>query len=110
MSGGSPRIPGRNYNKRNRRLTVHIRSKPTHLIALPGHLDLQVPDLLLALPDLRGEPGGHALGCNLQVPLPPKLILEVANPLLSDGALLASQLSPYVELLHGPEQIISLLP
>ena len=52
-------------NKENRRLTVHVRPKPAYLIALPGHLDLQAPDLLLALTDLRGEPGGHALGSNL---------------------------------------------
>ena len=44
----------------------------------------------MALLDLRGEPGGHALGYNLQVPLPPELILEVVDPLLSDGAFLAS--------------------
>jgi len=30
-----------------------------------GHLDLQALDLFLALTDLHGEPGGHALGCNL---------------------------------------------
>ena len=67
-------------NKGNQRLTVHVHPKPTHLIALPGHLSLQAPDLflaLLALPshlgldrflaltDLRGEPGGHALNRNL---------------------------------------------
>ena len=77
-------------NKGNRELTIHVRPKPAHLIALPGHLSLQAPDLLLALLDLHGEPGGHALGCNLQVPLPLKLILEVVDPLLSISALLAS--------------------
>ena len=97
-------------NKGNRRLTVHVCLKPAHLIALPGHLSLQAPDLLLALPDLHGEPGGHTLGCNLQVPLPLGLLLEVADPLLSVGTLLASQLSPCAELLYGPEQIVSLLP
>ena len=55
-----------------------------------GHLDLQALDLFLALTDLRGKPGGHALSYNLQVPLPLKLILEVVNLLLSIGALLAS--------------------
>ena len=64
----------------------------------------------MALPDLRGEPSGHALGYNLQVPLPLKLILEVVDLLLSIGVLLANQLSPHVELLYGPEQIIPLLP
>ena len=81
-----------------------------HLITLSGHLSLQTLDLLLALPDLHGEPGGHTLGCNLQVPLPLGLLLEVADPLLSVGTLLASQLSPCAELLYGPEQIVSLLP
>jgi len=52
-------------NKGNRRLTVHVRPKPAHLIALPGHLGLQASDLILALTDLHGEPGGHALGHNL---------------------------------------------
>ena len=64
----------------------------------------------MALTNLRDELDGHALGCNLQVPLPLKLTLEVVDPLLSIGALLASQLSPCVELLYGPEQIITLLP
>ena len=53
------------YTKENRGLTVHVRLKPAHLIALPGHLDLQAPNLLLALPDLHDKPGGHALGYNL---------------------------------------------
>ena len=61
------------------------------------------------LTDLHGEPGEHALGCNLQVPLPLKLILEVVDPLLSVDMLLASQVNPCVELLYGPEQIIPLL-
>ena len=65
---------------------------------------------LLALTDLRREPGGHALGYNVQVPLPLKLTLKVVDPLLSVGALLASHLSPHAELLYGPEQIILLLP
>ena len=60
----------------------------------------------MALTDL---PGGHALGYNLQVPLPLKLILEVVDPLLSVDMLLASQVNPCVELLYGPEQIIPLL-
>ena len=77
-------------NKGNWGLTVHVRPKPTHLIAQPSHLSLQAPDLLLALIDLRGESGEHALGCNLQVPLPLKLILEVVYPLLSVSALLVS--------------------
>ena len=97
-------------NKGNRELTIHVRPKPTHLIALPGHLSLQAPDLLLALLDLHGEPGGHALGCNLQVPLPLGLLLEVADLLLSVGMLLVSQLSPRAELLYGPKQIVPLLP
>ena len=66
-------------------------------------------DLFLALTDLHGEPGGHTLGCNLQVPLPLKLTLEVVDPLLSSSALLASHLNPCVELLYGPKQIILLL-
>ena len=77
-------------NKGNQRLTVHIRPKPVHLIALPGHLGLQARGLFLALTDLRSEPGGHALGYNLQVPLKLKLILEVVDPLLSVSVLLAS--------------------
>ena len=52
-------------NKGNRRLTVHIRPKLVHLITLPGHLGLQASDLFLALTDLRGEPGRHALRRNL---------------------------------------------
>ena len=46
------------------------------------------------------------LGCDLQVPLPLKLIIEVVDPLLSIGALLASQVNPCAELLYGPEQIV----
>ena len=57
---------------------------------LPGHLGLQASDLFLALTDLCSEPGGYALGHNLQVPLPLDLILEVADPMISVGALLAS--------------------
>ena len=97
-------------NKGNRRLTVHICPKLAHLITLPGHLGLQVLDLFLALTDLRGEPSGHAFGCNLQVSLPLNLILEVVDPLLSDGALLVSQVNPRVELLYGLEQVVLLLP
>ena len=97
-------------NKGNQRLTVHIHPKPTHLIALSGHLGLQALDLFLTLPELHGEPGGHVVDCNLQVPLSPELIFEVADPLLSDDTLLASQLSPRVELLYGLEQMVLLLP
>ena len=89
-------------NKGNQRLIVHIRPKLAHLIVLSGHLSLQALDLFLALTDLHGEPGRHALGCNLQVPLPLKLILEVVDPLLSVDALLVSQVNPHVELLYGP--------
>ena len=64
----------------------------------------------MALLDLRGKHGGHALGYNLQVSLPPKLLLEVADPLLSVDVLLASHLSPRAELLYGLEQIVPLLP
>ena len=64
----------------------------------------------MVLPDLHGEPSGHALGYNLQVPFPLELLLEVVDPLLSVGVLLVSQLSPRAELLYGPEQIIPLLP
>ena len=64
----------------------------------------------MALPNLSGKPDGHALGYNLQVPLPLKLILEVVDPLLSISALLASQVNPRVELLYGLEQIVPLLP
>ena len=61
-----------------------------HLIVLSGHLGLQASDLFLALTDLRSEPDAHALSCNLQVPLPLKLILEVVDPLLSVSALLVT--------------------
>ena len=57
----------------------------------------------MALTDLRGEAGRHALDCNLQVPLPLKLILEVDDALLSVGALLAIWVNPYAELLYGLE-------
>ena len=57
----------------------------------------------MALTDLHDEPIGHVLGCNLQVPLPLKLILEVVDPLLSVDALLASQVNPYAELLYSPK-------
>ena len=67
-------------------------------------------DLFLALTDLHGEPGRHALGYNLQVPLPLKLTLKVVDLLLSVGALLVSQLSPCAELLYILEQIVPLLP
>ena len=100
---------GEQVNKGNRRLTIHVHPKPAHLIVLPGHLGLQAPDLLLALPDLCVEPIGHALGYNLQVPLTLELLLEVADPLLSIGVLLVSQLSPRMELLYGSEQIVLLL-
>ena len=62
------------------------------------------------LPDLRDELGEHTLDYNLQVHFPPELHLEVADPLLSVDALLASQFSPRVELLYGLEQIVPLLP
>jgi len=81
-----------------------------HLIALPGHLGLQALELFMALTDLCDEPSRHALSCNLQVPLPLKLILEVVDPMLSVGVLLASPVNPRVELLYGLEQIIPLLP
>ena len=97
-------------NKGNRRLTIHIHLKLAHLIVLSSHLGLLALDLFLALTDLRGEPGGHALGHNLQVPLPLKLILEAVDPLLSVCALLASQVNPHAELLYGLEQIVPLLP
>ena len=38
-----------------------------------------------------------------------KLNLEVVDPLLSVGALLASQVNPHAELLYGLEQIVPLL-
>jgi len=81
-------------NKGNRRLIVHVRSKLAHLITLPGHLGLQASDIFLVLIDHHGDPGGHALGRNLQVPLPLKLILEMADPLLSVGALLRARSIP----------------
>ena len=52
-------------NKRNQRLTIHVHSKPTYLIALLGHLGLQAPDLFLVLIDLHDEPRRHALDHNL---------------------------------------------
>ena len=52
-------------NKGNRGLTILVRLKPTYLIALPGHLGRQAPDLLLALLDLYSKLSGHALGYNL---------------------------------------------
>ena len=64
----------------------------------------------MALTNLHGEPGEQAIGYNLQVPLPLKLILEVVDPLLSVSVLLASVVNPRAELLYGPEQIIPLLP
>ena len=64
----------------------------------------------MALTDLHGEPGGHALSCNLQVPLPLKLILEVVDPLLRVTVLLVSHVNPHAELLYGLEQIVPLLP
>jgi hypothetical protein len=42
------------------------------------------------LTNLHGKPGSHALGLNLQVPLPLKLTLEEIDPLLGVGALLVS--------------------
>ena len=71
---------GEKDSKGNQRITIHIYPKPAHLITLPSHLGLQAPDLFLALlalsshlgldrflalTDLRGEPGGHALNRNL---------------------------------------------
>ena len=97
-------------NKGNWRLTFHVHPELAHLFALLDHLGLQAPDLFLALTDLRGEPGGHALGLNLQVPLLLKLALEEVDPLLGVGALLASQVALRVEPLHDPEQIVLLLP
>ena len=52
-------------NKGNQRLTIHVRPKLAHLIVLLGHLGLHASDLFLALTNLHGEPGGHALGRNL---------------------------------------------
>ena len=49
----------------NQKLTFHIHLEFAHLTALSGHLGLQALDLFLALPDLHGEPDGHALGYNL---------------------------------------------
>ena len=56
----------------------------------------------MTLTDLHGEPDGHALGLNLQVPLLLKLALEEVDPPL--GVALCS------EPLYGLEQIILLLP
>ena len=67
-------------------------------------------DLFLALTNLCGELGGHALGRNLQDPLLLKLFLEEVNPLLGIDMLLASQVPLHAEPLYGPEQIILLLP
>ena len=69
-----------------------------------------MPDLFLALTDLHGELGEHALDQNLQVPLPLKLTLEEVNPLLGVGVLLASQVTLCVEPLFGLEQTILHLP
>ena len=44
----------------------------------------------MALTDLHGKLDGHALGYNLQVPLPLNLNLEVVDQLLSIGVLLVS--------------------
>ena len=77
-------------NKGNLRLTIHVHPKLAHLIVLPSHLSLPALDLFLAQTDLHGELGGHALNRNLQVPIPLELLLEVADLLLSVGALLAS--------------------
>ena len=80
-------------NKGNRRLTVHVRLKPAHLItplghhglqaldlflallALPGHLDLQAPDLFLT--DLRC---GVKREAN-RLPRSPRLPCHVTSPL-----------------------------
>ena len=62
------------------------------------------------LTDLRGEPSGHALDRNLQVPLPLKLTLEEVDPLLGIDALLTSQFMLRAEPLYGLEQIDPLLP
>ena len=64
----------------------------------------------MALTDLHSEPNGHAFGYNLQVPLPLKLILEVVDPLLTVGTLLASQVNPRAEPLYSPKKIVPLLP
>ena len=101
---------GEKDNKGNRRLIVHVCLKPAHLIALPGHLSLQAPDLFLALTALRGKPGRHDFGHNLQVSLPLKLTLEEVDPLLGVDALLASQVTLCEEPLYGPEQIVPLHP
>jgi hypothetical protein len=77
-------------NKGNQRLTVHVRPELAHLFVLPDHLGIQAIDLFLALTNLHGKPGSHALGLNLQVPLPLKLTLEEIDPLLGVGALLVS--------------------
>ena len=52
----------------------------------------------MALTNLRGELGQHTLGYNLQVSLPLKLIIKVANLPLSIGVLLVGQVNPCVEL------------
>ena len=66
-------------------------------------------DLFLALIDLHGEPGGHALEHNLQVPLPLKLTLEEVDLLLGVDTFLVSQVTLRVEPLYGSEKILSLL-
>ena len=96
-------------NKGNQRLTINVRLKLAHLTKLLGHLGLHAPDLFVALTDLCGEPGGHALGHDLQVPLPLKLTLEEVDPLLGIGVLLMSQIKLCVEPLYGLEQIVPLL-
>jgi hypothetical protein len=64
----------------------------------------------LELTNLHGEPGSHALGLNLQVPLLLKLALEEVDLLLGIGALPESQATLRVEPLYGLEQVILLLP
>lgn len=63
----------------------------------------------MALTNLRGEPGRHALSLDLQVPLLLELALEEVNPLLGIGALLVSHVTLRAEPLHSPKQIILLL-
>ena len=97
-------------NKANQRITVHVRLELVRLVTPPGHLSLQVLDLLLALTDLRGESGDHHFCCNLQVLFFLELTLQEADPLLGVSTLLTSHVALHVESLYGLEQVISLLP
>jgi hypothetical protein len=80
-----------------------------HLLALPGHLGLQAPNFFLALTDLRGKPGSHVLGLNLQLPLLLNLTQETVDLSMGVGTLLASRVTLCAESHYDQEQLVPLL-